>query len=75
MKLNKIGLSKNIILALQAAQTDMPPMDAFPKSHIVTFKYYVGIISFLDDNYIRVLFESDAFILINHLNHLRQKNI
>ncbi|MCJ1271264.1 COP9 signalosome (CSN) subunit [Lobaria immixta] len=52
-KLNKIGLSKNIILALQAAQTDMPPMDAFPKSHIVTFEYYVGVMSFLDDNYIR----------------------
>lgn len=53
-KLNKIGLSKNIILALQAAQTDMPPIDAFPKSHIVTFKYYAGVISFLDDNYIKV---------------------
>ena len=29
----------------------MPPIDAFPKSHIVTFKYYVGVICFLEENY------------------------
>lgn len=32
----------------------MPPLDAFPKSHIVTFKYYVGIIVFLEEDYIKV---------------------
>ena len=29
----------------------MPPLTAFPKSHMVTFKYYVGVISFLEENY------------------------
>lgn len=53
-KLNKIGLSKNIIRALSASQFDMPPMEAFPRSHIVTFKYYLGVIYFLDDNYLEV---------------------
>lgn len=32
----------------------MPPMEAFPKSHIVTFKYYVGLIHFLDEDYVIV---------------------
>ncbi|KAL8720789.1 MAG: hypothetical protein Q9225_002384 [Loekoesia sp. 1 TL-2023] len=53
-KLNSISLSKNCLRALQAAKTDMPPMEAFPKSHIVTFRYYVGVIQFLDEEYGRV---------------------
>ncbi|MCJ1418090.1 COP9 signalosome (CSN) subunit [Xylographa parallela] len=52
-KLNSIGLSKNIIRALRASRTDMPPMESFPKSHIVTFKYYVGIILFLEEDYVQ----------------------
>ena len=33
----------------------MPPMESFPKSHIVTFKYYVGIILFLEEDYVQVV--------------------
>ncbi|KAL8881409.1 MAG: hypothetical protein Q9192_007802 [Flavoplaca navasiana] len=29
----------------------MPPMSHFPKAHIVTFRYYVGVIHFLDEEY------------------------
>ncbi|KAL8678064.1 MAG: hypothetical protein Q9186_005559 [Xanthomendoza sp. 1 TL-2023] len=50
-KLNSISLSKNCLRALQASATDMPPMSQFPKAHIVTFKYYVGVIHFLDEEY------------------------
>ena len=52
-KLNSIGLSKNILRALSASKTDMPILDAFPKSHIVTFKYYVGVIQFLEEDYVQ----------------------
>ncbi|KAI4236892.1 MAG: hypothetical protein LQ352_007975 [Teloschistes flavicans] len=52
-KLNSIGLSKNILRALQATKADFPPIENFPKSHIVTFKYYVGVIYFLDEEYAR----------------------
>ncbi|KAL9595574.1 MAG: hypothetical protein Q9219_006370 [cf. Caloplaca sp. 3 TL-2023] len=52
-RLNSISLSKNCLRALQAAKADMPPMDAFPKSHSVTFRYYVGVIQFLDEEYSR----------------------
>ena len=50
-KLNSIGLSKNILRALSASRTDMPALEAFPRSHIVTFKYYVGVIQFLEEDY------------------------
>ncbi|KAL8733001.1 MAG: hypothetical protein Q9166_002399 [cf. Caloplaca sp. 2 TL-2023] len=50
-KLNSISLSKNCLRAIQASATDMPPMSAFPKAHIVTFNYYVGVIHFLDEEY------------------------
>ncbi|KAI9785927.1 MAG: COP9 signalosome (CSN) subunit [Geoglossum umbratile] len=52
-KLNSIGLSKNILRALEASSSDMPPLEAFPKSHIVTFKYYVGVIWFLEEDYVK----------------------
>jgi hypothetical protein len=46
-----VGLSKNLLRALSASSADLPELEAFPKSHIVTFKYYVGVIHFLDENY------------------------
>ena len=33
----------------------MPTLDKFPKAHIVTFEYYVGIIHFLEEDYAKVL--------------------
>ena len=53
-KLNSVSLSKNILRALSASRTDMPELESFPKSHIVTFKYYVGVISFLEEDYKQV---------------------
>jgi len=50
-KLNSIGLSKNILRSIKAANSDMPPLSAFPKAHQVTYKYYNGVISFLEEDY------------------------
>lgn len=50
-QLNSIALSKNILRSLSASATDMPPLSAFPKSHQVTFNYYCGVLSFLEENY------------------------
>ncbi|TVY92979.1 Protein CSN12-like protein [Lachnellula willkommii] len=50
-KLNSISLSKNILKAIQAYRGDMPTLDKFPVGHQVTFKYYIGVIYFLDENY------------------------
>jgi COP9 signalosome complex subunit 12 len=53
-QLNSIGLSKNVLRALEASGEDIPPLKLFPKSHIVTFKYYRGVIAFLEESYSEV---------------------
>jgi COP9 signalosome complex subunit 12 len=50
-KLNSISLTKNVIRALEASSDDLPPLELFPKSHRCTFKYYRGVIEFLQENY------------------------
>lgn len=50
-KLNQVGLSKSVLRALHASSADIPQPSQFPKSHIVTFNYYVGLIHFLEENY------------------------
>lgn len=32
----------------------MPPLEMFPKSQRVTFKFYEGVLLFLEENYIKV---------------------
>jgi hypothetical protein len=53
-KLNAISLSKNILKAIQAYQGEMPELHQFPQAHQVTFKYYIGVIYFLEENYVEV---------------------
>ena len=52
-RLNSISLCKTILKSLEATSRDMPPLEAFPKAHQVTFKYYLGVIHFLDEDYAR----------------------
>ncbi|EAA66533.1 hypothetical protein AN0434.2 [Aspergillus nidulans FGSC A4] len=50
-KINAVGLSKNLLRALNAQSHDLPDKELYPRSHIVTFNYFVGVIFFLDENY------------------------
>ena len=50
-QLNSINLTKNVLRALDASSEDLPPLQSYPKAHVVTFKYYRGVIAFLDENY------------------------
>ncbi|KAM5442820.1 COP9 signalosome (CSN) subunit [Microsporum ferrugineum] len=50
-KLGSIASCRNLLSAMKASQAELPSLDAFPKSHIVTFKYYLGVISFLEECY------------------------
>jgi COP9 signalosome complex subunit 12 len=59
-KLNAAGLSKNILKVLTAGRGDMPSLDKFPKSQQVTFKYYEGVLSFLEENYVEVRNSGDS---------------
>ncbi|KAI1465507.1 uncharacterized protein F4812DRAFT_439054 [Daldinia caldariorum] len=51
-RLNSATLSKNVLKAIQAGRGDMPTLDKFPKSQQVTFKYYEGVLAFLEENYV-----------------------
>lgn len=53
-KLNSASLSRTILktLAVYKEKGDMPPLESFPKSHRVTFKYYEGVLFFLEENYL-----------------------
>ena len=55
-KLNSASLSRTILTSLAAYEKkgDMPPLEAFPKSQRVTFKYYEGVLFFLEENYDQV---------------------
>ncbi|KAK8016482.1 Protein CSN12-like protein [Apiospora rasikravindrae] len=50
-KLNSAALSKNVLRVLSAGRGDMPDFESFPKSQQVTFKYYEGVLAFLEENY------------------------
>lgn len=53
-KLNSASLSRTILKTLSAYRGDMPPLSAFPKSQRVTFKFYEGVLFFLEENYVEV---------------------
>ncbi|KAI1763552.1 PCI domain-containing protein [Hypoxylon sp. FL1150] len=51
-RLGSTALSKNVLKVVSAGRGDMPTLDRFPKSQQVTFKYYEGVLAFLDENYV-----------------------
>ncbi|KAF1988546.1 hypothetical protein K402DRAFT_445368 [Aulographum hederae CBS 113979] len=50
-KLDSINLSKSVLRSLQALRQDVPDLSLFPLSQFVTFKYYEGVIAFVDEDY------------------------
>lgn len=48
-QLRSISLCKNIVRALGAG--DLPPLSAFPRAQMVTFRYYMGRLALLDEDY------------------------
>ncbi|GKT64651.1 COP9 signalosome complex subunit 12 [Colletotrichum tofieldiae] len=61
-KLNSASLSRTILKALSTNRGDMPPLEAFPKSQRVTFKFYEGVLFFLEENYVEVRRLSDRTV-------------
>jgi len=48
-RVKRISLSKNILRAIDA-NPDIPPLSQYPRSHQVTYRYYIGMLDFLNDN-------------------------
>ncbi|KAL6706423.1 COP9 signalosome (CSN) subunit [Coniothyrium glycines] len=49
-KLKAVSLSKNVVRSIQA-QSDLPPFELYPRAHKVTYKYYTGVLAFLQEDY------------------------
>lgn len=73
-RLNSASLSRNVLKALNAYQGDMPALDSFPLSQQVTFKYYQGVLFFLEENYTEVC-SFDRRLIMTMLTTLRQRSI
>ncbi|RDA86394.1 hypothetical protein CP532_6467 [Ophiocordyceps camponoti-leonardi (nom. inval.)] len=54
-KLNSASLSRTILktLAVYNEKGDMPSLESFPASQRVTFRYYEGVLFFLEENYVQ----------------------
>ncbi|POR35798.1 Protein CSN12 [Tolypocladium paradoxum] len=54
-KLNSASLSRTILktLSVYNDKGDMPPLESFPKAQRVTFKFYEGVLFFLEENYVQ----------------------
>ncbi|KAK9370349.1 hypothetical protein V1509DRAFT_617503 [Lipomyces kononenkoae] len=52
-KLGTISLATSIVRVLNASSAagDIPSVDNYPRAHMVTFKYYVGVLAFMDEEY------------------------
>ncbi|SAM83329.1 related to CSN12-COP9 signalosome (CSN) subunit [Ustilago bromivora] len=48
-RLKSVSLCRNILRAISAAV--LPDLELFPKSQQVTFRYYVGVLAFLNEEY------------------------
>ncbi|CCM01740.1 uncharacterized protein FIBRA_03806 [Fibroporia radiculosa] len=49
-RVKRISLSKNILRAIDA-NPDIPPLMQYPRSHQVTYRYYLGMLSFLNEDF------------------------
>lgn len=50
-KLDARSLAKTVLKVLTTKQSELPPLQKYPKSHIATFLYYSGLIYFMDEDY------------------------
>ncbi|GJE84857.1 COP9 signalosome complex subunit 12 [Phanerochaete sordida] len=49
-RIKRISLAKNILRAIDA-NPDIPPLSAYPRSHQVTYRYYIGMLGFLNEDF------------------------
>ncbi|KAK2938270.1 Winged helix-like DNA-binding domain superfamily [Fusarium oxysporum f. sp. vasinfectum] len=73
-KLNSASLSRTILktLAVYNGKGDMPPLEMFPKSQRVTFKFYEGVLLFLEENYNKAESHLNEAWQLCHKDALRQ---
>ncbi|KAJ4472841.1 hypothetical protein C8J55DRAFT_519790 [Lentinula edodes] len=74
-RLKRISLSKNILRALEANR-DIPALSQYPRSHQVTFRYYLGMLHFLNEEHAKA--EEELTLAFYHCHvgaHANQERI
>jgi hypothetical protein len=61
-------MSRTILKALSAYRGDMPPLESFPRAQRVTFKYYEGVLFFLEENYNEVCLSVPSVVTLYDSN-------
>lgn len=49
-QLKTLNLARNLMRAIDAA-AELPPLERFPKAHMVAYRYYVGLYHFWNEQY------------------------
>ncbi|KAJ6462676.1 hypothetical protein C8R47DRAFT_1026908 [Mycena vitilis] len=62
-KVKRISLTKNIIKVLEN-NADIPALELYPRSHQVTYRYYIGMINFLNEEYVKA--EQELTLALYH---------
>ncbi|TFK94260.1 COP9 signalosome complex subunit 12 [Polyporus arcularius HHB13444] len=74
-KVKRISLSKNILRAIDA-NPDIPPLSQYPRSHQVTYRYYIGMLSFLNEDFAKAEQELTLAFYNCHIDaHSNQERI
>ncbi|SPO32611.1 probable Protein CSN12 homolog [Ustilago trichophora] len=63
-RLKSVSLCRNILRAINAAV--LPELGSFPRSQQVTFRYYVGVLAFLNEEYDRAEAELGSALQLCH---------
>ncbi|TDL29378.1 hypothetical protein BD410DRAFT_779778 [Rickenella mellea] len=71
-RVKRISLCRNILRALDA-NPDIPPLSSYPRSHQVTFRYYLGTLSFLNEDYEKAEKELSLAYYHCHIDSVRNQ--
>ncbi|KAJ7034140.1 hypothetical protein C8F04DRAFT_956763 [Mycena alexandri] len=70
-KVKRISLTKNIIKVLDN-NADIPALELYPRSHQVTYRYYLGMLSFLNEEYAKA--EQELTLAFYHCHIAAHEN-
>ncbi|RUP44310.1 hypothetical protein BC936DRAFT_149653 [Jimgerdemannia flammicorona] len=69
-RLKQQNLCKNVLRAVRAS--DLPGVEQFPKSHRVTYRYYLGVLNFLEEDYKKA--EAELMVAFKECHSRAKKN-
>lgn len=67
MQIKSQNLCRNVLKAIRV--NDLPPLENYPKADRVTFRYYLGRLYFLEEQYIKVCLNNEIVAIQNLSSH------